>query len=80
MKQTLTLLLIFVFGTVFSHTHHFIYEFSFKQNSRQTEFKKENMTLDINPENVKFYNYHYFKIDATTITKGQDSQLITNRQ
>ncbi|QBO59517.1 GLPGLI family protein [Chryseobacterium salivictor] len=64
-----------IFGLANSQTHRFIYEFKFKQNPKQTEFKKENMTLDINPENVKFYNYHYVTIDSTNITKGQNSQL-----
>jgi GLPGLI family protein len=64
-----------IFGLVNSQTHRFIYEFKFKQNPKQTEFKKENMTLDINSDNVKFYNYHYFTIDSTNITKGQNSQL-----
>ncbi|SHK13612.1 GLPGLI family protein [Epilithonimonas mollis] len=64
-----------IFGLVNAQTHRFIYEFKFKQNPKQIEFKKENMTLDINPDNVKFYNYHYVTIDSTNITKGQNSQL-----
>ncbi|MGA9213017.1 MAG: GLPGLI family protein, partial [Kaistella sp.] len=69
------LIFTFSFGLISAQTHRFIYEFKFKQNPKQTEFKKENMTLDINPENVKFYNYHYVTIDSTNITKGQNSQL-----
>lgn len=70
-------LLIFVvsFGLISAQTHRFIYELKYKQNPKQTEFIKENMTLDINPDNVKFYNYHYVTIDSTNITKGQNSQL-----
>lgn len=72
-----TFILIFTlsFGLVTAQTHRFIYEFKFKTNPKQVEFQKENMTLDINPDNVKFYNYHYVTIDSTNITKGQNSQL-----
>ncbi|QOW09813.1 GLPGLI family protein [Kaistella flava (ex Peng et al. 2021)] len=64
-----------IFGLANAQTHRFIYEFKSKQNPKQAEFKKENMTLDINPDDVKFYNYHYVTIDSTNITKGQNSQL-----
>ncbi|MPT30809.1 MAG: GLPGLI family protein [Chryseobacterium sp.] len=73
--RNLIFIFTFSFGIIYSQTHRFIYEFKFKQNPNQTEFKKENMTLDINPDNVKFYNYHYVTIDSTNITKGQNSQL-----
>ncbi|HAP94294.1 MAG TPA: GLPGLI family protein, partial [Chryseobacterium sp.] len=73
--RNLIFIFTFSFGIIYSQTHRFIYEFKFKQNPNQTEFKKENMTLDINPGNVKFYNYHYVTIDSTNITKGQNSQL-----
>lgn len=69
------LIFTFTFGLVTAQTHRFVYEFKFKPNPEQTDFKKENMTLDINPDNIKFYNYHYVTIDSTNITKGQDSQL-----
>ena len=73
--KTLTLIFVLIFATVNAQTHRFIYEFKFKQNPKHAEFKKENMTLDVNPDNVKFYNYHYVTIDSTNITKGQNSQL-----
>lgn len=73
--KTLILIFALLFCSVNAQTYRFIYEFKFKQSPKQTEFKKENMTLDINPDNVKFYNYHYVTIDSTNITKGQNSQL-----
>ncbi|RRQ46511.1 GLPGLI family protein [Chryseobacterium sp. SC28] len=69
------LIFAIIFGLVNAQTHRFIYEFKFKQNPKQTEFKKENMTVDINSDNIKFYNYHYVTIDSANITKGQNSQL-----
>ncbi len=73
--KTLILTFVLIIETIHAQTHRFIYEFKFKQNPKQAEFKKENMTLDVNPDNVKFYNYHYVTIDSTNITKGQNSQL-----
>lgn len=73
--KTFILIFTFIIGIVTAQTHRFIYEFKFKSNPEQPEFRKENMTLDVNPENVKFYNYHYVTIDSTNITKGQNSQL-----
>lgn len=73
--KTFILFFTLSFGLVTAQTHRFIYEFKFKSNPNQTEFTKENMTLDVNPDNVKFYNYHYVTIDSANITKGQNSQL-----
>ncbi|MGV4415157.1 GLPGLI family protein [Chryseobacterium sp. T1] len=67
------LLLILPLSLVFSQTHRFIYEFQFKSDSTLQEFTKENMALDVNPEDVKFYNYQYIEIDSTNITKKQNS-------
>lgn len=53
-----TLLLLLVFTTLSkAQTHRFIYEYQFKPNSESTEYRKENMALDINPTDVKFYDY-----------------------
>ena len=73
--KTFILIFTLTFGWVTAQTHRFIYEFKFKPDPKQADFKKENMTLDVNPDNVKFYNYHYVTIDSTNITKGQNSQL-----
>jgi len=73
--RTFILIFTFTFGMVTAQTHRFIYEFKFKTDPKQADFKKENMTLDVNPDNVKFYNYHYVTIDSANITKGQNSQL-----
>ncbi|WP_193813107.1 GLPGLI family protein [Kaistella flava (ex Peng et al. 2021)] len=74
MKILISLFLL-ISTILYSQTHRFIYEFKYLQNPNQTELKKENMTLDINTEDTKFYNYHYVTIDSTNITKGQNSQL-----
>lgn len=73
--KTFILIFILSFGWMTAQTHRFIYEFKYKSNPVDKEFKKENMTLDVNIDNVKFYNYHYVTIDSANITKGQNSQL-----
>lgn len=61
-----------------SQTHRFIYEFKYKQDSMKSDFTNVNMALDINPDDVQFYNYRYVEIDSTNITKGQNSQMWDN--
>jgi len=76
MKKIISLflfLLTFAFG--FSQTHRFIYEFKYKQDSMKSDYTSVYMSLDVNPEDVQFYNYRYVEIDSTNITKGQNSQM-----
>lgn len=59
------LLLILLLSSLFSaQTHRFIYGFQFKSDSLAKEFRKENMVLDVNPDNVKFYHYMYAENDS----------------
>ena len=58
-------LFFLLFPLIFSaQTHRFIYEYQFKTDSTATEYEKSNMTLDINPEEVKFYDYEYAENDS----------------
>lgn len=54
-----------------AQTHRFIYQFQYKLDSTATEFAKENMILDINPDDVKFYPYSYAETDSLNIIRGQ---------
>jgi len=58
-----------------AQTHRFVYEFSLKDDSTQTEKRKVNMVLDINPEEVKFYEYDYVVNDSLNKTKGRNSTI-----
>lgn len=58
---------------IHAQTHRFIYEYQYKPDSTATEFRKDNMVLDINPDEVKFYDYYLVTIDSANITKGQGS-------
>jgi GLPGLI family protein len=67
-------LLLLVFFTTLSkaQTHRFIYEYQFKPNSESTEYRKTNMALDINPTDVKFYDYENILNDSINKKGGRN--------
>lgn len=69
MKNRITVLILFLSGILFSQTHRFIYELEMK-----TEYKvnKINMALDIDKENVKFYDYDLIELDSVRIATNGD--------
>ena len=62
--------LLLLFFSIISNaqTHRFIYEYQFKGDSLAKEFTKENMILDINPDEVKFYPYFFAENDSINKT------------
>lgn len=56
-----------------AQTHRFIYEYHFKTDSTASEKRKINMVLDVNPEDVKFYNYDFVLTDSINKTKGENN-------
>lgn len=59
------LLFFLLFPLLFSaQTHRFIYEYHYKTNPENTEYEKTNMHLDINPDEVKFYERAYAENDS----------------
>jgi len=68
-----TLLLLVIFTTLSkAQTHRFIYEYQFKPNSESTEYRKVNMALDINPTDVKFYDYENILNDSINKKGGHN--------
>ncbi|PIF43327.1 GLPGLI family protein [Chryseobacterium sp. 52] len=66
-------LILLLFPLLLSaQTHRFIYQFQYKSDSLAKEFAKENMILDINPDDVKFYPYSYAETDSLNIIRGQN--------
>ncbi|WP_263603784.1 GLPGLI family protein [Chryseobacterium sp. PET-29] len=47
-----------------AQTHRFIYELQFKLDSTSADYVKTNMVLDINPTDVKFYEYKFLRMDS----------------
>lgn len=55
---------------IHAQTQRFIYELQFKMDSTQSQHEKLNFVLDINPKEVKFYEYDYLKSDSINKTTG----------
>lgn len=53
-----------------AQTNRFIYELQFKRDSTQKQFDKLNFVLDVNPKDVKFYEYYYLESDSINKAKG----------
>lgn len=64
MKKIFFLATILISIYCSSQTHRFIYEFKYKPDSTLNNYEKTNMTLDINPDEVKFYSYEYAETDS----------------
>ncbi|PWN64799.1 GLPGLI family protein [Chryseobacterium oncorhynchi] len=68
MKILITLLFPLILS---AQTHRFVYQMEYKTDSLAQEFTKDNMILDINPDDVKFYPYSYAETDSLNIIRGQ---------
>ncbi|MFC0344220.1 MULTISPECIES: GLPGLI family protein [Epilithonimonas] len=61
---------LFLFSLFYSiiftsaQTHRFFYELKYKSDSLQLEFDKRTMVLDINPNDVKYYDYTFLEKDS----------------
>lgn len=76
MKPMKPYLLFLIFPFLFSaQTHRFIYEYHFKTDSTATEYEKANMTLDLNPDEVKFYDYDYAENDSLNKVRNYNNQI-----
>lgn len=64
MKKILLIFVVILSNYHLAQTHRFIYEFKYKPDSTANEYEKTNMTLDINPDEVKFYSYEYAETDS----------------
>ncbi|MFL9834476.1 GLPGLI family protein [Chryseobacterium terrae] len=69
----IVLLLLTISLSLSAQTHRFIYEYQFKTDSTSAEPRKASMVLDVNPNDVKFYNYDFVVADSANKTKGQNN-------
>lgn len=69
MKRILLLMILMSFF-VNAQTHRFIYELQFKRDSTSETKEKVNFVLDINPKDVKFYEFNYLESDSINKVKG----------
>lgn len=68
----LSLIFILICGFTYSQTHRFIYEYQFKPNPKAENFRKANMVLDVNPDEVKFYDYNHLINDSINKKGGRN--------
>jgi len=69
MKKILSLLVI-ISCCVNAQTQRFIYELQFKMDSTKSQHEKVNFVLDVNPKDVKYYEYDYLKSDSINKATG----------
>lgn len=74
MKKFLLAMLMFSLSCT-AQTHRFIYEYHFKTDSTSAEKRKVSMVLDVNPEDVKFYNYDFVVTDSINKTRGENNVI-----
>lgn len=66
------ILILFPFF-ISAQTHRFIYEYQFKSDSLTKALTKENMILDINPDEIKFYPYFFAENDSINKLKNNNN-------
>ncbi|WP_261512638.1 GLPGLI family protein [Chryseobacterium paludis] len=64
MRKFILIIYILSFNLSFSQTHRFIYELKYKSDSLENIYSTEEMVLDINPTDVKFYEYGFIENDS----------------
>ncbi|MCL1666785.1 GLPGLI family protein [Elizabethkingia ursingii] len=67
-----SLFFILVFALTNAQTHRFFYELKYKNDSTMPVSKKKFMVLDINPKEIKYYDYAFLEKDS--INKARNSQ------
>ncbi len=82
MKKTIAFAAFMLFSVnIFSQTHRFIYVFKYKVDSLDTDYEKQEMVLDINPDEVKFYEYQFAVNDSLTrLPQHEFSQYTSQSQ
>ena len=70
--KILSLFFVLAFGFAHSQTHRFVYEYQFKTNPKAEDFRKANMVLDVNPDEIKFYDYQHLINDSINKKGGRN--------
>lgn len=71
--KNIALFFVFLCGFAHAQTHRFIYEVHYKSDSLSQDLRKENMNLDVNPDEVKFYPSVYAETDSLNKIRGNRS-------
>ncbi|MFS4432120.1 GLPGLI family protein [Chryseobacterium sp. S90] len=79
MKKILILLILMLGMHINAQTHRFIYELQYRFEPNGTNYDKEEMVLDINPDEVKFYESEFLASDSLNILHGGISSQHTSQ-
>lgn len=79
MKKVFILLVLLLGMGIKTQTHRFIYELQYRPDPKDTNYEKEEMVLDINPEEVKFYEFAFLVNDSLNILYGGMSSQHTSQ-
>ncbi|EKB60069.1 GLPGLI family protein [Bergeyella zoohelcum] len=71
MKKALTLILLIYFSVAYAQTYRYFYECSIKKNGNYREYQ---LVLDINDEEVKFYDYKFLETDSLNLKNKHNNQ------
>lgn len=69
--KTFSLFFLFLSLYFSAQTHRFIYDYQFKTDSTSEHYEETKMILDVNPSEVKFYDYEYAEKDSLNNAKGE---------
>lgn len=50
-------------------------KFSTKRDSTESDIKKDNYILDVNPDNIMYYNYSFYVADSTIVANPGGSYV-----
>ncbi len=78
MKRLLLFFTTIITVISYAQTKRFIYEYKYKLDSTKEEYQKEEVVLDINPDNVKFYDYNFLAADSLNILHGNYNEGYTS--
>lgn len=79
MKKQTILFMLLMSCIIKAQTHRFIYELQYRADANDTTYDKEEMVLDINPEEVKFYEIEFLVSDSLNILHGGGSNQHTSQ-
>ena len=71
MKNYSLLLLVFFTTLSKAQTHRFIYQFDYRPDSTSITQRHTNMVLDVNTDEIKFYEFGHIKNDSINKSGGR---------
>jgi len=68
--KRIIILMLLMSLNIQAQTQRFIYEMQFRMDSLKENYEKISFALDVNPKDVKFYEFSYLKADSINKSRG----------